>query len=121
VDWGKWDFTAGKEGRLGLHSGVKITTHIKVKANKSPYNGDWLYWTTRMAAHPQVGTKTRKLLKKQQGKCNWCNLHFNSEDQLETDHILPLSRGGKNGLANLQLLHRHCHHQKPAVDLYERK
>jgi RNA-directed DNA polymerase len=121
VDWGKWDFSAGNESRLGLHSEVKIKTHIKVKGNKSPYDGDWLYWATRMATHPQVGTRTGKLLKKQQGKCNWCNLHFASEDQLETDHILPLSKGGKDKLDNLQLLHRHCHHQKTAVDLYEVK
>ncbi|QHT66156.1 hypothetical protein GXP67_05475 [Rhodocytophaga rosea] len=121
VDWGKWDFSAGKECRLDLHREVKIKIHIKVKGNKSPYDGDWLYWATRIARHPQVGTRTGKLLKKQQGKCNWCNLHFNKEDQLETDHILPLSKGGKDGLDNLQLLHRHCHHQKTAVDLYEVK
>jgi RNA-directed DNA polymerase len=40
---------------------------------------------------------------------------------METDHIQPLSKGGKNRLDNLQLLHRHCHHQKTAVDLYEVK
>jgi RNA-directed DNA polymerase len=117
VDWGKWDFWAGKDNRLNLHSSVKIKPHIKVKGAKTPYDGDWPYWTTRMGRHPQVGTRIGKLLKKQQGKCNWCNLHFTSEDRLETDHIQPLSKGGKNGLDNLQLLHRHCHHQKTASDL----
>jgi RNA-directed DNA polymerase len=119
VDWGKWDFSAGKDNRLALHSKVKIKHHIKVKGTKTPYDGDWAYWAARMARHPQVGLTRGKLLKKQQGKCNWCTLHFNSEDQLEIDHILPSSKGGKNGLDNLQLLHRHCHHQKTAVDLYE--
>ncbi|MDO1451740.1 group II intron maturase-specific domain-containing protein [Rhodocytophaga aerolata] len=121
VDWGKWDFSASKDTRLSLHSGVKIKPYIKVKGRKSPYDGDWVYWATHMARHPEVGTRTAILLKKQQGKCNWCSLHFNREDQLETDHILPLSKGGKDRVDNLQLLHRHCHHQKTASDLYEVK
>lgn len=118
VDWGKCDFSAGKDSRLSLHSGIKIKPHIKVKDTKTPYDGDWMYWATRMARHPEIETRTAILLKKQQGKCNWCTLHFNSEDKLETDHIQPLSKGGKDRLDNLQLLHRHCHHQKTAVDLY---
>jgi RNA-directed DNA polymerase len=119
VDLGKWDFSTGNTSRLSLHSQVKIKIHIKVEATKSPYDGNWLYWATRMARHPQVGVTTGKLLKKQQGKCNWCNLYFSSDDKLETDHILPLFKGGKDRLDNLQLLHRHCHHQKTAVDLYQ--
>ncbi len=117
VDFGKWDFSVSKANRLYLHSQVNIKIHTKVQGTKTPYDGDWVYWATRMARHPQVGTTTGKLLKKQQGKCNWCNLHFRSEDQLETDHILPLSQGGNDQLTNLQVLHRHCHHQKTAVDL----
>lgn len=121
VDWGKWNFSVDKTSRLFLHSRVKIKPHIKVRGKKSPYDGDWLYWTTRMGRHPQIGTRTGILLKKQQGKCSWYSLHFNSEDQLETDHILSLSKGGKDRVDTLQLLHLHCHQQKTAVDLYEVK
>jgi RNA-directed DNA polymerase len=117
VDWGKWDFSVSRASGLQQHSQVKIKLHVKVKGTKTPYDGDWSYWATRMGRHPQVGTMTGKLLKKQQGKCNWCNLYFGSEDKLETDHILPRAKGGKDQLANLQLLHKHCHHQKTAVDL----
>ena len=120
VDSGKWDFSAGKANHLQLHSKVKIKPFIKVRGGKSPYDGDWVYWATRMGRHPQVGKTTAKLLKKQEGKCKWCTLHLCSEDQLETDHVLPLSKGGKDQLDNLQLLHRHCHHQKTAVDLVNR-
>ncbi len=35
---------------------------------------------------------------------------------MEMDHIIPLSRGGKDEYKNLQLLHRHCHDTKTALD-----
>jgi RNA-directed DNA polymerase len=35
---------------------------------------------------------------------------------MEVDHILPLSKGGKDEHKNLQLLHRHCHDKKTAND-----
>ena len=35
---------------------------------------------------------------------------------MEVDHIVPKAEGGKDHYKNLQLLHRHCHHQKTAED-----
>ena len=35
---------------------------------------------------------------------------------MEVDHIIPKSKGGKDRLDNLQLLHRHCHDLKKAKD-----
>ncbi|MCT7981392.1 HNH endonuclease [Laspinema sp. C3] len=35
---------------------------------------------------------------------------------MEVDHKIPLSQGGKDEWVNLQLLHRHCHHEKTATD-----
>jgi hypothetical protein len=35
---------------------------------------------------------------------------------MEVDHITPKSKGGKNSLDNLQLLHRHCHDLKTIGD-----
>jgi RNA-directed DNA polymerase len=32
---------------LRTHSEVAITRHIKVRGNRSPYDGDWVYWSTR--------------------------------------------------------------------------
>ena len=37
-------------------------------------------------------------------------------DIMEVDHITPRSLGGKNDWKNLQLLHRHCHHEKSRTD-----
>lgn len=58
-----------------------------------------------------------KLLKKQKGRCNICNLQFFPTDIIERDHIVPLSKGGSHKLDNIQLLHGHCHQNKTAVDL----
>ncbi|WP_458575342.1 HNH endonuclease [Limnospira platensis] len=35
---------------------------------------------------------------------------------MEVDHIVPRSHGGKDEYKNLQLLHRHCHDDKTALD-----
>ncbi|MFO7092648.1 HNH endonuclease, partial [Limnospira platensis] len=37
-------------------------------------------------------------------------------DLIEIDHIVPRSQGGKDDYKNLQLLHRHCHDDKTALD-----
>ncbi len=60
-----------------------------------------------------------KLLKQQKGKCPWCGLNFQDWDVLETDHIIPKALGGRDEYKNLQLLHRHCHDEKTALDLKE--
>jgi len=38
------------------------------------------------------------------------------QDVMEVDHKTPLSLGGKDEWVNLQLLHRHCHDEKTAID-----
>lgn len=58
------------------HSGVPITRHIKVKVNRSPYDGDWVYWSTRQGRHPHASPRLAKLLKAQHGRCRYCGLFF---------------------------------------------
>ncbi|MDH6107235.1 HNH endonuclease, partial [Anabaenopsis tanganyikae CS-531] len=53
---------------------------------------------------------------RQKGKCPECGHYFRDGDVMEVDHILPLSKGGKDEYKNLQLLHRHCHDKKTASD-----
>jgi RNA-directed DNA polymerase len=55
-------------------------------------------------------------MERQKGKCARCGLYINSEDVVEVDHIVPKKEGGKDYYENLQLLHRHCHHEKTAED-----
>jgi RNA-directed DNA polymerase len=112
-----WVFGVNSEFFLKKHSKVAIKRHVKVKGNKSPYDGDTAYWGSRMGKHPELKTSIAKLLKKQDGKCNWCNLPFQVEDIIETDHIIPKSIGGLDINDNLQLLHKHCHDSKTSNDL----
>jgi RNA-directed DNA polymerase len=77
------------------HADKAITRHIKVKGNKSPYDGDMVYWATRLGTHPEAPTKVATLLKKQKGKCNHCGLYFTDKDKIEIDHIIPRSLGAK--------------------------
>ena len=102
--------------RLAVHNRTAIKRHIKVQGNRSPFDADWLYWSTRMGRHPQVGQRVASLLKRQRGKCAHCQLFFKETDLLEIDHILPCAQGGKDEFTNLQLLHRHCHDVKSASD-----
>jgi RNA-directed DNA polymerase len=118
-----WIFSDTQNGKISysllLHSDTKIIRHVKVRGNKSPYDGDFIYWGQRMREHPEASNRVKTLLKKQKGKCTICNLTFNSEDVLEIDHIKPRSQGGKDEYRNLQLLHRHCHDIKSSQDYKE--
>jgi RNA-directed DNA polymerase len=95
------------------HSSVD---YIKVKGDKSPYDGNWTYWSTRRGQYPETPKRVAELLKKQKGKCAWCGLHFKDGDVIEVDHIEPKSKGGSNRKVNLQLLHGHCHDEKTGED-----
>jgi RNA-directed DNA polymerase len=106
---------AGKH-ELRKHAWTPIVYHTKVKGTKSPFDGDWRYWSSRRGEYPGTSTRVAKLLKRQKGKCTRCGLYIEGEDMLEVDHIVPKSEGGKDQYNNLQLLHRHCHHEKTAED-----
>lgn len=89
---------------------------VKIKGNKSPYDGDHIYWATRMGTYKRLPTRVSKLLKRQKGICTLCRTRFNLESVMEIDHILPKALGGKDYYTNLQLLHKHCHIQKTRID-----
>ncbi len=115
-----WVFASKKAGKIDfelvLHAKTDIVRHTKVKSGRSLFDGDLIYWSTRMGKHPEMPTTKATLLKRQKGKCNYCGLHFKEGDILELDHIIPKSKGGKNEYKNFQLLHRHCHDNKTVTD-----
>ena len=125
IDGDNWVFATRKGNANPLwllkHSQFECssTDYVKVKSDKSPYDGDTVYWSARLGKHPQMPNRKAKLLKQQKGKCPWCGLSFQEWDVLETDHITPRAIGGKDDYKNLQLLHRHCHDEKTALDLIE--
>jgi RNA-directed DNA polymerase len=107
---------ASPVNQLRLHRDYPIRRHLKVKGTKSPFDGDWLYWSTRLGQHPGIPRRVAYLLKQQRGKCAYCGLYFQSEELLEIDHIIPKALGGKDECINWQLLHRHCHDIKSGID-----
>jgi len=115
-----WVFATRQEGknflRLLKHSATEIVRHVQVKGDASPYDGNLVYWSSRMGKNPEVPKDVATLLKQQKGKCAHCGLYFTEESVLEVDHVIPKSKGGRNSYDNLQLLHRHCHDKKTTND-----
>jgi RNA-directed DNA polymerase len=111
-----WTFATSDGYKLFKHQDTNVKRHVKVKGNRSPFDGDLVYWSQRMSKYPEVSIRIKKLLERQNGDCELCGLKFKQGDKMEVDHILPLSRGGKDVYDNLQLLHRHCHDVKTAND-----
>ena len=119
VEGNNWVF-ATREGKnphsLIQHSSTEIKRYVKVKEMASPYDGNWIYWSSRMGVHPEIPVRVAKLLKRQKGKCNHCGNYLKEGDSIEVDHIIPKAMGGKELYENWQLLHRHCHDTKTAND-----
>jgi RNA-directed DNA polymerase len=116
-DGQRWRFQPERgDLRLLQHSETPIRRHVKVKGHRSPFEGEWVYWSTRLGRHPEVSPRVAKLLKKQQGKCGECGWFFKDGDAMEVDHLIPTEYGGKDAYYNLQLLHHHCHETKTARD-----
>jgi len=88
------------EYMLNQHSDVPIIRHIKVMGDKSPYDGDWTYWSSRTGKHPGVRKEVSTLLKQQKNKCAFCRLNFRPTDLIEVDHIIPRSKVGNNTYKN---------------------
>ena len=95
---------------LLTHSEVAIKRHVKVQGNRSPYDGDWVYWSIRQGRHPSASPRLARLLKTQQGRCRYCRLFFQHDDRIEVDHINSDHKDSR--YANLQALHGHCHDAK---------
>lgn len=111
----------GSTTKLEAHSATPIRRHVKIQGARSPYDGDWVYWSTRAGTYRGTSRRVARLLKKQNGKCVWCGLHFFPTDCVEVDHIVAQRFGGKTIYANLQLLHGHCHDAKTAEDRDEQR
>ena len=111
---GRWVFAAPptRQGQMTLtfHREVPIQRHIKVAGNRSPYDGDWVYWSARQGRYPTLRSRLAILLKKQGGRCAYCGLYFQHDDPLEIDHIDGNRKHAR--LINLQVLHGHCHDVK---------
>ncbi|BAZ02682.1 reverse transcriptase homolog [Tolypothrix tenuis PCC 7101] len=79
--------------------------HIKVKGNKSPFDGDLVYWSERNSK--LYDDTTSKQLKKQNHTCGYCKLKLTSEEKVHLHHIDGNHGNWKSH--NLMVVHESCH------------
>jgi group II intron reverse transcriptase/maturase len=79
--------------------------HVKVKGNKSPYDGDLVYWSERNSK--LYDGITAKLLKKRHHTCGYCGYKMTSEERVNLHHKDGDHYNWKD--ANLTVLHESCH------------
>lgn len=108
--YSKWNFG----WKVGQHPHLATTLyefeyhkHVKVKGTNSPYDGNWEYWLLRRGDHALCPKDVRISLKKQKGRCKYCNHPFQLNDNMEVHHI-DGNRANNKGV-NKCLVHRHCH------------
>lgn len=58
-----WQFMTAKGVKLLKHTDSPIVRHVKVRANKSPFDGDWIYWASRRGTYPGTPKRVTLLLK----------------------------------------------------------
>jgi RNA-directed DNA polymerase len=97
------------QNTLIFYVDTPIRRHVKVKGDKSPYDGDWVYWVQRLGRDPTKPTRMIRLVKQQSGQCSICGLYFTTEDVMEIHHWDGNRQN--NRYTNLGLLHVHCHDQ----------
>jgi len=103
----KWCF-ATDESQLVIHVKTKIRRHVMVKTGASFYDGDEIYWANRLSkGYGNISPSKAKLLKKQGGKCHFCQAIFRDGDLMETHHVVMKKNGGKDEYKNLVLIHKH--------------
>lgn len=113
-----WRFMTPEGSFLIRHTDHPIQRHIKVQGCRSPFDGDQIYWSTRLGRHPMLPRRVAKLLKQQQGRCHHCRRYFRLEDILEVHHIDGNHQN--NRASNLALLHGHCHDAVHGRGVYDK-
>jgi 5-methylcytosine-specific restriction endonuclease McrA len=87
----------------------KVNGYVNTISNKSPFDGDWIYWSKRQDL--RYKTLQYKIAQRQKYKCGRCNLYFNSLDKIELHHVDGNPKNHRYN--NLLVLHRWCHLGEP--------
>ena len=80
--------------------------HINVKGDKSPYDGDLVYWSERNSK--LYDAHTSKALKRQHHSCASCSLKFVGDERIHLHHVDGNHDNWKQ--QNLVAIHESCHH-----------
>jgi group II intron reverse transcriptase/maturase len=82
-----------------------VNKFVNVKQNKSPYDGDSIYWSKRNSK--RYDGLTVKVLKKQSHICKHCDISFLGDQQVNLHHLDGNHNNWK--LKNLIAVHKACH------------
>lgn len=78
---------------------------VNVKQDKSPFDGDLVYWSKRNSK--LYGGLTSTILKKQSHTCKYCGLSFLGDQQVHLHHLDKNHKNWKYN--NLVAIHHTCH------------
>lgn len=101
-------------------SDERAESHEQAVSDEHPRAHEPSFHRTRPPAHPDpVGERHRRIIPqdvkiavsaRDGGRCRKCG----SSEKLHFDHVIPVSRGGANTVANIQLLCGACNRAKGA-------
>jgi RNA-directed DNA polymerase len=104
--WRRLDDKIYRRFKVGIaQPNYNSTGYVKIKGNKSPFDGDTVYWINRM--NKKYDGIRRNLIKSQYTKCPICNLRLRVTDEIHVHHVNQ--DHSDNRWQNLQILHRACH------------
>jgi RNA-directed DNA polymerase len=96
---------------------VRIRQYVKIRSDANPYDPEWeLYFEERLRRRLEGTLEGRGrieyLWKSQEGRCVCCGQTLQpSEKPWHIHHKRWRCHGGSDTVDNLELLHKHCHHQ----------
>jgi RNA-directed DNA polymerase len=102
----RWQFGADSTLTLFKLSDIPIRRHLPIKSHASPYDGDAIYWSTRMGRYPGMPPSYAKLLRYQKGYCPVCGCFFKPGDSFRSVWRVDGSKDDPKG--RYALIHEHC-------------
>ena len=78
---------------------------VNVKGDKSPYDGDLVYWSKRNSK--LYDGHTSKALKRQNHSCDYCGLLLTNDERIHLHHLDGNHNNWKAN--NLVAIHESCH------------
>ena len=79
--------------------------HVNVKEDKTPFDGDLIYWSKRNSK--LYDNQTSKALKRQNHTCGYCGLKTLSDEKIHLHHVDENHSNWKT--KNLLAVHESCH------------
>ncbi len=102
----KWEFGVRNRIKLVCLTEIPIRRHVGLRVVKSPYDGDWVYWSQRLGQYPDMPKSKSIRLRLQDGICSGCGLHFCPDDEMVILHLDGNNRNFHRD--NMTLVHRRC-------------